>query len=112
MSRVYMFPKLISGPELKHSKIFTIYIYCNNSTNIQPKLILHIPLEIPGLKNSNGSKIIQFRSLVVKGWLIEVSTPFFINTAFSSFLKNFQILITQSISNQSYKLNSALKALI
>jgi hypothetical protein len=89
-----MFPKLISGPELKHSKIFTIYIYCNNSTNIQPKLILHIPLEIPGLKDSNGSKINQFGSLVVKGWLLEVSTLFFINITFSSFLKNFKILIT------------------
>ena len=97
---LYMFLKLISGPELKHSKIFTIYISCNNFTNIQQKFIFYIPLESPGFKDSNGSIIIQFGSLVGKGWLLEVSTPFFINTALSSFLKNFKTLITQSIYNQ------------
>ena len=63
-SLLYMFPKLISGPELKHNKIFINYIYCNIFTNIQPKLIKHIPLESPGFKDSNGSKIINFGSLV------------------------------------------------
>src|SRR5438876_10852031 len=100
MFQLYMFPKLILGPELKHSKIFTIYIYCNNFIDIQQKLIINISLESLGFKDSNSSKIIQFESLAVKGWLLEVSTPFFINTALSSFLKIFKTLITQSISNQ------------
>ena len=62
-----MFLKLISEPKLKYSKIFTIYIYCNNFTNIQQKYIIHIPLESPEFKDSNGSKITQFESLVIKG---------------------------------------------
>ena len=39
----------------------------NNFTNIQQKYIIHIPLESPEFKNSNGSKITQFGLLVVKG---------------------------------------------
>src|SRR5438552_19079099 len=88
-TQLYMFPKLISGPKLKHSKIFTIYIYCNNFINIQQKLIINISLESLDFNNSNGSKIIQFRLLAVKGWLLEVSTPFFINITLLSFLNNF-----------------------
>jgi hypothetical protein len=73
-----MFPKLISGPEIKQYKIFKIFNFYNISLNINPNIIKHIPLESPSSKESNGGKIIQIGSLVVEGWPSENSALFFI----------------------------------
>ena len=97
-------PELILGPELKHNKIFTNYIYSSISTNIQPNLIKHIPLyiplESPSFKNSNGSKNIHFGLLVTEGWSSKISITFFTNVTLSSFLKKILKLISLLIFNK------------